>query len=177
MKTSITLLAVLGITALAVFPSTTSQAADAFPTKINLIDGAEMVLVPAGPFKMGMDPMPMDIEHRKQVNTPKHEVTLDAYWIYKYPVTVKQYKKFIEETKDQKPGWGCSGKMPPEPLWGWKDDHPMVNVNWYEAAAYAAWAGAKLPTEAQWEKAARGTDERLYPWGNEWDPKALRAFR
>jgi formylglycine-generating enzyme required for sulfatase activity len=140
-------------------------------TRINPKDGAEMVLVPAGPFKMGVDPMPTDVEHRKQVNTPKHEVALDAYWIYKYPVTVRQYKKFIAETSGMNLGWGVSGKMPPEPLWGWKDDHPMVNVNWWEAVAYARWAGAALPTEAQWEKAARGTDERLYPWGNEWDPK------
>ena len=62
-----------------------------------------MVLVPAGPFKMGMDPMPMDQEQREQVNTPKHEVTLDGYWIYKFPVTVKQYKKFIAETQGTKP--------------------------------------------------------------------------
>ena len=137
MKTTIELLTIIGITGLAVFSSTTCQAGEV-QTKTNPKDGAEMVLVPAGPFKMGIDPIPMDQENRKQVNTPKHEVTLDAYWIYKYPVTVKQYKKFIADT---------NGKMPPEPLWGWKDDHPMVIVAWQDAVNYAKWAGAALPTE------------------------------
>ena len=172
MTTTIKLLAILGIAGLARFSGTTCRAADLIQTKTNCKDGAEMVLVPAGPFKMGMDPMPMDQEQREQLNTPKHEVTLDAYWIYKYPVTVKQYKKFIAGTQGTKPPPGTTGKMPTEPLWGWKDDHPMVNVSWNDAVAYAKWAGAALPTEAQWEKAARGTDERLYPWGNKWDPTA-----
>ena len=171
MKTTSKLLVTLGIAGLAGLFNATGQAADAFQTKINPKDGAEMVFVPAGPFKMGIDPIPMDIEKREQFNTPKHEVTLDGYWIYKYPVTVKQYKKFIAETQGAKPAPGTTGKMPDEPLWGWKDDHPMVMVTWADAVAYAKWAGAALPTEAQWEKAARGTDERLYPWGNEWNPK------
>ena len=164
MKTTIKLLTIIGITGLAAFSSTTCQASEV-QTKTNPKDGAEMVLVPAGPFKMGIDPIPMDQEQRKQVNTPKHDVTLDAYWIYKYPVTVKQYKNFIADT---------NGKMPPEPLWGWKDDHPMVIVAWQDAVNYAKWAGAALPTEAQWEKAVRGTDERIYPWGNKWDPTLWR---
>jgi len=172
MKTATKLLAILGIAGLAGLSNTTCQAADAVQTKINPKDGAEMVFVPAGPFKMGMDPIPMDQEQRPQYNTPKHEVTLDGYWIYKYPVTVKQYKKYLEANKDRKPYQHFTGKMPEEPLWGWQDDHPMVMVDWDDAKDYAQWAGAALPTEAQWEKAARGTDERLYPWGNNWDPTA-----
>jgi len=172
MKTTTKLLVTLGIAGLAGLFNTTCQAADAFQTKINPKDGAEMVLVPAGAFKMGMDPMPMDQEQRKQLNAPKHEVTLDGYWIYKYPVTVKQYRAYLEANKDRKPFQYFTGQMPEEPLWGWKDDHPMVNVTAAQAADYARWAGAALPTEAQWEKAARGTDERLYPWGNDWDPSA-----
>jgi len=172
MKTTTKLLAILGIAGLAGLFNTTCQAADAVQTKINPKDGAEMVFVPAGPFKMGMDPIPMDQEQREQLNTPKHEVTLDGYWIYKYPVTVKQYKAYLEANKDRKPLQHFTGKMPAEPLWGWQDNHPMVNVTAAQAADYAKWAGAALPTEAQWEKAARGTDGRLYPWGNDWDPDA-----
>lgn len=60
--------------------------------------------------------------------------------------------------------------MPAEPPWGWKDTHPITGMSWVDAAAYAEWAGGSLPTEAQWEKAARGTDGRIFPWGDRWDP-------
>ena len=131
-----------------------SAAAIAGATRSNSTDGAEMVIVPAGDFAMGDD----DSE------PPGRTVSLDAFWIYKTPVTAAQYRKFCQATRRE---------MPPAPSWGWKDDHPVVNVTWHDAAAYAEWAGAHLPTEAQWEKAARGTDARHYPWGNEWDPGKL----
>jgi formylglycine-generating enzyme required for sulfatase activity len=91
---------------------------------------------------------------------PQRKVYLDAYYVYKTEVTVAQYRKFCDATKRA---------MPPEPSWKWQDTHPIVNVSWNDAKAYAEWAGAALPTEAQWEKAARGGDGRPFPWGFTWD--------
>ncbi len=137
-------------------------------TCMNPKDHAEMMWVPAGKFTMGTsdgDISRLRKEHsdwKAQFSDekPQHTVYLSGYWIYKYEVTVKQYREFCKET---------GSKMPNEPAWGWHDDCPIMNVGWDDASAYAKWAGASLPTEAQWEKAARGTDGRIYPWGNEWD--------
>ena len=125
----------------------------------NPVDGAEMVYVPAGPFRMGGS---------RQKDNPRRTVDLDAFWIYKTPVTVARYRKFCEVTGRQ---------MPPAPGWGWNDDHPMAGVNWHDATAYGDWAGTALPTEAQWEKAARGTKGWTYPWGNDWDPEKLQCSK
>jgi len=130
--------------------------------RINPKDGAEMVYIPAGEFIMGSN-------DRADEEEPQRSVYLDGYWMYRHPVTVAQYRKFCSETRR---------KMPDPPSWGWKDDHPIVNVTWHDAKAYADWAGVQLPTEAQWEKAARGTDRRAYPWGNEFDAsKAVCGVR
>ena len=118
-------------------------------------DGAAMVFVPAGEFTMGSKPRVGESDEE-----PEHKVDLDGYWIYQTEVTVTQYRQFCQAT---------SRSMPSTPSWGWKDDYPIVNVNWWDdATAYAKWAGAALPTEAQWEKAARGTGGLTYPWGNKW---------
>ncbi|MGO8673033.1 MAG: SUMF1/EgtB/PvdO family nonheme iron enzyme [Capsulimonadaceae bacterium] len=128
-------------------PSTASK------MKVNRIDGAEMVYVPGGPFQMG---------DSDRSDNPVHTVTLSSYYIYKNDVTVEMYKNFCAAT---------GRAMPPEPPWGWDNgSYPIVNVTWNDAKAYCDWAGVHLPTEAQWEKAARGTDGRQYPWGNDWDP-------
>ena len=126
--------------------------------RINPKDGAVMVWVPPGEFLMGSPEGQGDSNER-----PQHKVYLDSFWIYKHEVTVGQYRKFCQETGHNMPSSTPTG--------GWKDDHPMAYVSWDDASAYAKWAAVALPTEAQWEKAARGTDGRKYPWGNEWDAK------
>jgi serine/threonine-protein kinase len=140
-------------------------------TLINAMDGAEMVYVPAGEFLMGSeDADAWDDE------APEHRVYLDDYWIYKYEVTNEQYAEFLNEMGNQTEGgvtWLYAGdedanihKSGGE----WVVDsgyeyHPVVEVSWYGAQAYCEWAGGRLPTEAEWEKAARGEDGSTYPWG------------
>ena len=138
-------------------------------TKINPKDGAEMILIPAGEFLMGNSNEQIDAWiqiHSNEIKAwykneiPQHKVYLDAYYIYKNDITVAQYRKFCDAT---------GRKLPLAPPWGWLDNHPVVNVTWNDATAYAHWSGASLPTEAQWEKSARGGDGRVFPWGNAWD--------
>jgi len=131
-------------------------------SKTNAKDNAEMVWVPGATFTMGsVDGVGNKNEH------PAHQVTLSGYWIYQYDVTVAQYRAFCTATTRTLP------KFPSDYNWkgktGWDDlalqQHPIVNVNWNDAKAYADWAGVTLPTEAQWEYAARGSDGNNYPWG------------
>ncbi len=102
--------------------------------------GAEMILSPVGEFLMG------GTTAREK---PMHKVFLDAYRIGRNPVTVREFKAYCADMKIDFSRFPC-------PRWGWIDDHPMVRVNWQEARDFCSWAGGDLPTEAQWEKAARG---------------------
>ncbi len=113
-----------------------------------------MVLVQAGEFVMGDDEGSRD-EH------PQHKVLLNSYWIDKYPVTNADYKAFTDATGHRTPAHWGDGIYPAE-----KADHPVTNVSWNDAMAYATWAGKRLPTEAEWEKAARGTMGQVYSWGD-----------
>ena len=133
-----------------------------FGLKTNAKDNAEMVWVPDATFTMGSAAgVGFDEEQ------PSHQVTLTGYWIYKYDVTVAQYRAFCAATMRALP------KYPIDHKWkghtGWSDpalqQHPIINVSWNDAKAYADWAGVTLPTEAQWEYAARGPQRRNYPWG------------
>ncbi len=120
-------------------------------------DGAEMVWVSAGEFAMG---------DGDQIDNPRRRIVLEGFWIYRNPVTVAMYRRFCAAAKQA---------MPDPPPWGWIDDHPMVNVHWQDAVEYCKWARVSLPTEVQWEKAARGVDGRRFPWGNNWDPNRCRC--
>jgi len=147
------------------------------PPVIKGEDGAEMVLIPAGEFSMGSTreevdrviveckgagaPEPRCKEwHEREL--PRHRVEVDPFYLDKYEVTNAQFRRFIQAGNSAQGDWQqyATGK----------DQHPVVNVTWNDAVAYCRWAGKRLPTEAEWEKAARGTDGRRYPWGDSWDP-------
>jgi formylglycine-generating enzyme required for sulfatase activity len=119
----------------------------------------DMVIIPAGEFSMGSD-------SHEQDERPAHTVNLPAFAIDRFEVTNDQYLEFITATGQKPPAHWTNGQIPAD-----KGNHPVVFVTWDDAKAYCEWAGKRLPTEAEWEKAARGTDGRDYPWGNEWDPK------
>ena len=136
-------------------------------------DLGEMVLVPVGEFLMGSD------EYGDE--KPRHRVYLDAFHIDKYEVTNAQFRAFVDgKGYERQEVWSPAG-------WQWRSQEnvsapsswtdarwneprqPVVGVSWYEADAFCRFAGKRLPTEAEWEKAARGTDSRKYPWGDQWD--------
>ena len=115
-----------------------------------------MVLIPEGSFKMGSD-----ADDANPDEQPVHTVYVDAFYMDKSEVTVRAYRRLVEETGHRAPDWEQVSIYSPT------DDHPIVFVSWHDAMAYAKWAGKRLPTEAEWEKAARGGLEgKTYTWGD-----------
>jgi formylglycine-generating enzyme required for sulfatase activity len=149
-------------------------------------DGTEMILVPVGQFTMGSpgaDPKAGADEK------PEHTVYLDAFWIDRTEVTNARYVQFLNALGEHTSACGghdCAETQVEDKyshilrqdehyvVESGFEDHPVAQVSWYGAQAYCLWAGVRLPTEAEWEKAARGVDGRLYPWGNE-SPDCDRA--
>lgn len=121
--------------------------------------GIEMIYIPGGTFQMGDN----DQSEGLSISKPVHPVSLSPYWMSKTPITVAQFRAFDTDTNHQ---YDWNGNTP---KWGWSDNDPMVNVTWEDSKAFCRWAGGDLPTEAQWERAARGTDNFKYPWGDRWD--------
>lgn len=125
-----------------------------------------MITIPAGKFWMGTDR-----ERSDEIDRPRHAVSLPAYRIDKYPVTNVQYARFVAATKHRPPLHWENGKIPPG-----LELHPVTMVSWYDAASYAEWAGKRLPTEQEWEKAARGDQGNRWPWGEHMDNKRLNTY-
>ena len=132
----------------------------------------EQVFVQAGSFRMGSEDGNGDEQ-------PIHEVTLDAFWIDRTEVTNKQFAAFVADTGYETSAdhlhAGVTWQHPRGPLSDLNglDNHPVVNISWVDALAFATWASGRLPTEAEWEYAARGPQSLVYPWGNVLDSRRL----
>lgn len=150
------------------FPWITSGVPEAPSILRNEADGTELLLVPAGRFLRGSPEGEGDFDEQ-----PRHEVYLDSFYLAKYPVTNLQYRKFVEATGHALPRYWDDPKYN-------HDEQPVVGVTWEDAQAYCRWAGLRLPTAAEWEKAAGWDDEkegkRRWPWGNAEPDPSLSNF-
>ena len=175
-------------------------------TKVNPDDGATLVYVPGGTFMMGLTDEAIEgilsqtwcspcSENLFTSAQPEHEVNLDGYWMYRTEVTNAQFAKFVQQTRYETTAeikgksiilYGNRQGDFEDVAWNkprglgsdisGKDEFPVIHVSWYDAQAYCEWAGGRLPTEAEWEKAARGEDSRRFPWGNKSPDSSLASY-
>ncbi len=154
---------------------------------VALFAEADMVLVPGGSFTMGSDA-------GEPAERPAHRVTVSAFWIDRFETTNAEFAAFVRSTgyvtdpERSGRGWVWDGQWREVRGAGWRhphdpgssieglDRHPAVQVSWHDARAYCLWKGQRLPTEAEWERAARGDGRRTYPWGNA-PPREGRRYR
>ncbi len=139
---------------------------EALLTAVQWQDLTSVVTIPAGPFLMGTNSARSD-----KYNQPQFEVLMPEYQIDKYPVTQAEFARFVVTTKHRPPLDWVDGTIPTSELL-----YPVTMVTWYDARDYCVWEGKRLPTEAEWEKAARGTDGRRWPWGNAMDADKLNTY-
>jgi len=160
-------------------PPTHPEAGDVW---VNPKDDMEMVYVAPGEFRLGTSDAQIDAwvkEHPEREGKPRLfadeqpqcRVNLPGYWIGRTEVTNAQYLRFVLATSHRAPEHLKDGQIP-----SGLENFPVVFVDWEDARAYCEWAGGRLPSELEWEKAARGGDGRAFPWGNEWDAKRCRNF-
>jgi eukaryotic-like serine/threonine-protein kinase len=151
----------LSVTPVMILTSTFTPEPIEIATREASKDNMVQVHIPAGEFNMGLD-------GGDDNEKPMHTVYLDEYWIDRTEVTNAQYALCVAAGNCEKPE---DLESQPSSLFIDKNlaDHPVVFVDWNQAKAYCTWAGRRLPTEAEWERAARGTDERIYPWGVDFD--------
>lgn len=155
---------------------------ESLPSPVVAHRGIELVHVPASRFTMGT-PQRLAEEYAEQedrasfrAEAPRHELDVPGFYLARFPVTNRQYAEFVAATGHRVPfrddawsrpySWDPAARTPP----AGKEELPVVLVSWHDALAYCDWLGARLPTEAEWEKAASGREPRTWPWGDVWDP-------
>lgn len=139
----------------------------------------DMINIPKGEFTMGSNEVDKEAKALQYGSTkpwyanerPERKVAVKDFYIDRIEVTNQKYKAFVDATHHRTPPHWQAGQIP-----SGLADHPVAYVSWADADEYCKWAGKRLPTEAEWEKAARGTDGRKFPWGNEFDIKKLNTM-